>query len=494
MKNNNAFFILIFLIFSSLTFVQAQAFTYVNNGGDVTYTSNLSNDDMHFYLFGDGYYTKEKDPFHEFNQSATNYVTKLYHAGLYKPEKPQLYQRPIQGGSSNSVWSPPVIPMQPGVDTETSWNITKLYKNFILIKFENTTNAVSNGCVEFHYATNEMTVWPSETLNYNAWADQIDAAPGLVTYTYSNLLPGEQRVLYLPVRSQRDPGFELTYSVCMKENCSGAGICRETRSVVHETPHDPNEIKITNTSFLSNSENLNSKYGTPIQYLDYYYQFFNDGNAPAINVDVDIFFDMAVDLSTIEIIDAKYDDVYFNLSGQGDVTFYFDDIYLPGINQSSDPGMEDCTSWVKFRICLVEQIYSESQCLGTLMDIYFDNLEPVSTNHIICALSDGAYTKNPCNSEITENHIQIDTELNQNAIAPEIQLFPNPAQNEISFLFNDLENSRITIFSATGKQVFSTILDNQGSYELDLTEFKEGLYFAKFNTQGQTVTKRFIKQ
>lgn len=72
-------------------------------------------------------------------------------------------------------------------------------------------------------------------------------------------------------------------------------------------------------------------------------------------------------------------------------------------------------------------------------------------------------------------------------------VFPNPADNFISFSNpNDYKVSSITISDIAGKQV-AYYNDNAVTNTIDVSNLQSGVYFIKFNTEGQTTIKKFIK-
>lgn len=77
-----------------------------------------------------------------------------------------------------------------------------------------------------------------------------------------------------------------------------------------------------------------------------------------------------------------------------------------------------------------------------------------------------------------------------------IEIFPNPANNELSILFKstDLKTVNIGIYDITGRIVEEVKTMNQNLYTLDISNLKSGLYYCKFSVNNEFVTKKFIKQ
>ena len=478
----------ILIIFCSYIGLNAQApFTVNNSNGNVTYTSNLSSDYLHFYLFGDGYFSKEKEPYHEFNQSNTSYTTKLYYPKDKDVNRPKHFSKNV-GTSSNGAWVPPPVSMKIDIDSELSWNFTKAHKNYIIIKFENNFGHVSDGCVEFTYDTRDLVVWPQRTLVYNDWIDGYNSTTGVITFNYTDMAVGEQRIIYLPARSKKNRGNVITYDLCIKDNCASAGAkCNTTRSAVSLYPHDPNELMVTNIERLSTSYKLYEVYEELEQNLVYYFQFYNDGAAPATNVVVDQFFDHTFDLGSVNILASSFDEAYWNNNGNGDVSFYFDNINLPGINEAYEPEFEECIGWLTFSICLLDNI-TPVECVESEIDIYFDNQPPVSTNSIICTGDDAEQFGNLCNDFIGKVEIE---NFNQNEIHEGV--FPNPATDQLNIQFGKELSTSVEIFTPSGRLIHKENTDSTMNAQIDIGSLEAGIYIIKYKDGPVFKTHRFVK-
>jgi hypothetical protein len=77
--------------------------------------------------------------------------------------------------------------------------------------------------------------------------------------------------------------------------------------------------------------------------------------------------------------------------------------------------------------------------------------------------------------------------------ADPVELFPNPAQNQISLknigAFTDLE-----IYTVNGLKVYKTNI-TQPDFTLNISQFNEGLYLVKMsNNSGLLFTGKFVKK
>jgi plastocyanin len=79
-------------------------------------------------------------------------------------------------------------------------------------------------------------------------------------------------------------------------------------------------------------------------------------------------------------------------------------------------------------------------------------------------------------------------------VASKLLMFPNPVSTELQIqLPNNFNEGTITIFSVSGKQVFSQFV-NEGIEDvtLDLSQFKSGMYFIKYQFGEHLETKRLV--
>lgn len=76
----------------------------------------------------------------------------------------------------------------------------------------------------------------------------------------------------------------------------------------------------------------------------------------------------------------------------------------------------------------------------------------------------------------------------------DVTTFPNPASKTLTFIFSgvDLSDVVVEIFELTGQPVLTMMPDNDHS-TVDVSGFKEGLYFYKVVVKGLTIkTEKFI--
>jgi hypothetical protein len=75
----------------------------------------------------------------------------------------------------------------------------------------------------------------------------------------------------------------------------------------------------------------------------------------------------------------------------------------------------------------------------------------------------------------------------------QIDLFPNPAQNQTQILFNQDFSGQIEIFDISGKKIKMISLLHCNSYNLNLNSIHQGLYFLRISNGDFTKIKKLVK-
>ncbi|MDC8005446.1 T9SS type A sorting domain-containing protein [Aureisphaera galaxeae] len=142
-------------------------------------------------------------------------------------------------------------------------------------------------------------------------------------------------------------------------------------------------------------------------------------------------------------------------------------------------------------------IYYTNESLGhwvpymaNLPRINISFLEVNYENNMIYAGTQGrgAWVSPMCNGCV------LSVDDNQNT-AMGISLVPNPTYSHVSIRSKEYGLNGVEILDVTGKMVFqNTRLNAVHDYDLDVSQFKSGIYFVRMNSDFGTVTKRLIKQ
>ena len=71
------------------------------------------------------------------------------------------------------------------------------------------------------------------------------------------------------------------------------------------------------------------------------------------------------------------------------------------------------------------------------------------------------------------------------------QNYPNPAKGKtyIEATFNS-PTATLTIYNVLGKMIEEKLLSNSGTYEVNVTNYPEGVYLYTLEADGEKITKR----
>jgi hypothetical protein len=76
----------------------------------------------------------------------------------------------------------------------------------------------------------------------------------------------------------------------------------------------------------------------------------------------------------------------------------------------------------------------------------------------------------------------------------DVNVFPNPANNEITINFSSIYKGEIEIYNNSGQQVFIDSVNNISQYKMDISNFSAGIYLVKCNYNNSFITKKIIVQ
>jgi uncharacterized repeat protein (TIGR01451 family) len=239
---------------------------------------------------------------------------------------------------------------------------------------------------------------------------------------------------------------------------AGAQICVNVNVIT-----SPNDIDSLNNVFnfcyqVVNSYDPNMKEVYPVDVLPGYDDWFtytihfqNTGNAPAFNIRLKDTLDTQLDLSTFEMLGYSHPAV---VSLNGNIlTVRFNNIMLP----DSTTDYEGSMGYFQYRLKPLPNLPNGSQIENTAY-IYFDYNAPIVTN-------------------TTQNGFVFPVSVITNIASDfEFVIYPNPSSGVFSF--KDTKNLQtLDVFNLVGERILS-----QGNQkEINLSNFANGLYFAKIN-------------
>lgn len=226
--------------------------------------------------------------------------------------------------------------------------------------------------------------------------------------------------------------------------------------------HDPNSKSVSPVG--ETAEGYISKNDSTLLYNIH---FQNDGNDTAFTVIVIDTLSPFLDPATV-VPGAASHPYTFDLSGQGVITFRFDNILLPdsNVNEPASNG------YVNFTV-KQKTDNQEGTVIKNFASNYFDFNPPVSTNMV----------KNTINS------FYIISEDSENAV--NTQIYPNPANDYVTIETN--LSAELEIYNIQG-QLIKGMNTNGDITNLDISGLPDGMYFVKLKTTKNIEVKKFMKQ
>ena len=199
--------------------------------------------------------------------------------------------------------------------------------------------------------------------------------------------------------------------------------------------------------------------------LTYTIHFQNTGTAAASYVGIIDTLDSHLDPTSLRVLSTSHHMIPEWLA-PGVVKFNYDGINLPD-STSNEPASH---GYVRFSIKLHSGLPSGTQ-IRNKGYIYFDGNPPVITS-------------------TATNTLEATTQINTLA-TNEIKVYPNPASDQITV--ENLQNGRVEILNITGSVLISQqITSNKAT--IAVNEFPTGVYILKTISNGNTTTRKFIKQ
>ena len=212
--------------------------------------------------------------------------------------------------------------------------------------------------------------------------------------------------------------------------------------------YDPNDKQVSPQGDILLSDNE----------LKYTIQFQNSGTDTAFNVVVVDTLSANLDVTSIRNIIASHPFEY-SISGQGVLTFTFNNILMPdsNVNEPASHGLIEFT---------IDQ--KSSNTIGTEIkntaEIYFDFNPPIVTNTVL-------------------NTIVLPTNIEEIKLSNAINVYPNPTDGRIKISFNTIEENEvsITLLDITGRKITEFIQNKKmiGTQMLDwnIGNVNSGIYF-----------------
>lgn len=337
----------------------------------------------------------------------------------------------------------PSIPAMPGFDAS--------YK--LILK--NSGNQILSGTVTFTYDDTVLDFISAAPL-------QNSIAGGVVTWNYTDLLPFENRSIYVTLNVNAptdtpavniDDQLDFTAQVTpVSGDLTPDNNSFELNQIVVGS-FDPNNIIC-----LQGETEAPEAIG---DYLHYVINFENTGNAAATFVVVTQQIDDTMfDVKSLELLNSSHV-VAATIEGNK-VEFRFDNINLAGGAQGN----------IIFKMKTLQTLEEGDEVMNSAK-IVFDHNFPIQTNNAVTLFKTVLGREN-----FTENNL--------------VAVYPNPVKDNVT-ISADSNLQSIQLYDIQGR-LLQTALENNNSTNFDMTNRSAGIYFLKITTEKGTKVEKLIKK
>lgn len=301
-------------------------------------------------------------------------------------------------------------------------------------------------------------------------------ATNYVTWNYSNLQPGETRIIYVyySVYTSTQLGSYINTTTTVNPvatDQTGYNNVAVNSDRVRGS-YDPNDKACSHDTVISPQEIARQ------DSLVYTIRFQNTGTAEAVNIYVADTISSNLDLASLNILSSSHS-MELAVEDNNRVTFIFENIMLPDSN-ANEPQSH---GFIKYSIKPKSNL-----AIGTVISntayIYFDFNEPVITNTTYNRVDI------PTGTTGQTGNIPYRYELYQN--------YPNPFNpaTTIKYDLPEETNVKLTVYDLLGRVASDLVNGNQdaGRYEvkMDASMLASGVYFYKIKAGGYTSIKKMI--
>jgi uncharacterized repeat protein (TIGR01451 family) len=334
------------------------------------------------------------------------------------------------------------------------------FKNDYILTYKNEGSTIENGDITLSYNTMQIynTASPAPVSNVNQ----------LLTWRYTNLEPNETRSIQVTFQTQVNApiGFKIQtvarITPLTKDTAKNNNVDSLTQFVVNA--YDPNDKQVS----FANRETPPAVIDTTTE-LIYTIRFQNTGNYPASFVKITDTLNDKLDFNSLRVIASshKYD---VSVRDKKILVFDFNPIYLP----DSSTNEQASHGFVKFGIRPNKTLTKDDIIKNTAF-IFFDYNSAIVTNTV--------ETANQKRNKLLA--------LNN---AETLTVYPNPAQNFVSFKtekFNG-EKVAINVYAIDGRLMFSKHITLQSDNILSTETLHEGMYIIQFSIGDKQFISKFI--
>jgi uncharacterized repeat protein (TIGR01451 family) len=430
------------------------------NGGVFTY--QLNSGQLHSVTSSDGMFILyENNPANLYTIGCTLSSNNNYCNGQYALSTSSYNNVSVTNGSGITTYNFPIT-TAPCTDLSVSlYNYGApprpgfQYSNVIYYKnYGNQT--ISSGAITFtkDNAISITSTSPVTTATANGF-----------TYNFANLLPNEERYIYVYMQVPVIPTVSLGQLVANSVTTtipSGDMNVANNASTLTQTivgswdPNDKTEShgeKIVHSTFSSN------------EYLTYTIRFENTGTAEAINIRVNDVLDSQLDENSIRMVNASHPYVLDKVGST--LNCKFDGVNLPPSVANTQIGH----GYIVFQV-KPKAGFAVGDIIPNTANIYFDFNPAIVTNTVTTEF-------------VTTLAIN---EFDTNSVS----IYPNPVHANLN-LTNSSKIDFVEVISVLGQKV---LIQNVNDFDtkINMGSLEKGIYFVKVISQGKEKTIKIIKE
>ena len=155
-----------------------------------------------------------------------------------------------------------------------------------------------------------------------------------------------------------------------------------------------------------------------------------------------------------------------------------------------DNGKEGLYLGMDYGLFYIDDTFSEWQVYNNnLPNVIINELD---INNVTNMLYAGSYGRGIWASPLVDDLVGVEDFLTQDAVS----VYPNPTKNEINILVQQEVEADVRIFDVLGKLMVYQADINLGNniHTIDVSDFSNGVYFVRINSNAGTITKKIMKK
>ena len=352
---------------------------------------------------------------------------------------------PIEGKNDLQIYLIPISGARPGFDSTYE------------IVYRNVGTTTLSGNVTLSFEDDYLDFVSSSPATTSQIID-------LLSWDYTNIEPFESRSIFVtmninppthptfPVNGGDVLGFDaFVYPITDDENIEDNSM--DLKQDVNNS-FDPNDI-----TCLEGQEIFEGEVG---KYVHYKIRFENTGSASAVNIVVkDVIDETKFDIISFTPLQGSHSYIT-RITNSNEIEFIFENIQLPFDDANND-------GYVVFKIRTLPGLVIGDTFENTA-DIYFDFNFPIITNTYI--------------TEVVDENLSTEAYINERAT-----IYPNPVK-DILTIKGVSQISKISIYTLSGQ----LLIEHKGNTNtIDVSEFKDGIYFLTITTELGEINKKIVK-